>query len=209
MAELSAASGVPIATIKYYLREGLLPAGERTSPNQANYTDAHVRRLKLVRALLDVGGLSVASVREVLTAIDHQISTHKVLGIAQHGLPLPKAGVDERSREWALGVVERIAEERGWKLKPGHVVVEALVGTLCTFAELGKMELVERIDEYAELADRLAELDLSTLRDLTSIESLVEGAVVGTVLGDVLIATLRRLAQQHASALTYGLTGEA
>src|ERR1700716_801088 len=46
MAELSAESGVPVATIKYYLREGLLPPGERTSRNQARYDDVHVRDRK-------------------------------------------------------------------------------------------------------------------------------------------------------------------
>jgi len=32
ISQLSAESGVPIPTIKYYLREGLLPGGEATSP---------------------------------------------------------------------------------------------------------------------------------------------------------------------------------
>lgn len=40
MAELSSSSGVPIPTIHFYLREGLLPPGERTSPNQAHYDDS-------------------------------------------------------------------------------------------------------------------------------------------------------------------------
>jgi DNA-binding transcriptional MerR regulator len=35
IAELSRQTEVPVATIKYYLREGLLPAGELSSPNQA------------------------------------------------------------------------------------------------------------------------------------------------------------------------------
>ena len=35
--ELSRLSGVPVATIKYYLREGLLPPGVHSHPNQANY----------------------------------------------------------------------------------------------------------------------------------------------------------------------------
>ncbi|RAC11977.1 MerR family transcriptional regulator, partial [Burkholderia multivorans] len=52
ISELSRRSDVPVATIKYYLREGLLPAGERTSATQAVYTDAHVNRLALIRALL-------------------------------------------------------------------------------------------------------------------------------------------------------------
>ena len=33
IAELSQTTGVPVPTIKYYLREGLLPSGELTSPN--------------------------------------------------------------------------------------------------------------------------------------------------------------------------------
>ena len=45
IAELSRRSGVSVPTIKYYLREGLLAAGERTGPNQARYDEAHLRRL--------------------------------------------------------------------------------------------------------------------------------------------------------------------
>ncbi len=40
VAELSRRSGVSVASIKYYLREGLLPPGELTSPNQAHYGEA-------------------------------------------------------------------------------------------------------------------------------------------------------------------------
>ena len=36
VAELSRRTDVSVASIKYYLREGLLPAGERTGPNQAD-----------------------------------------------------------------------------------------------------------------------------------------------------------------------------
>ena len=52
--ELSKAAGVPVPTIKYYLREGLLAPGELTSPNQASYGEAHIRRLRLIRALVDL-----------------------------------------------------------------------------------------------------------------------------------------------------------
>ena len=72
ISELSRATGVPVATIKFYLREGLVPEGVRTSPNQAQYDDAHVQRLRLVRALVGVGGLSIAATREVLGHIDEQ-----------------------------------------------------------------------------------------------------------------------------------------
>src|SRR5205823_11902088 len=70
IAELSQRSGVPIPTIKYYMREGLLYPGERTSRNQARYTESHIQRLRLIRALVDVGHLSIAATREVVASID-------------------------------------------------------------------------------------------------------------------------------------------
>src|SRR6476659_10282813 len=87
MKELSEASGVPVATIKFYLRERLLPAGERTHPNQSLYNDAHLRRIRLIRALIEVGGLSVATARGVIAIIDLPgQSVHNVLGLAQHAM---------------------------------------------------------------------------------------------------------------------------
>lgn len=88
--ELARRAGVPAPTIKYYTREGLLPAGERTGPNQVRYGEAHVRRLRLIRALLDVGGLSVAAAREVLREVEvPDRAAPRVPGAAQAALGLP------------------------------------------------------------------------------------------------------------------------
>lgn len=40
--ELADRAGVPLSALKYYQREGLLPPGVRTAPNQASYGDHHV-----------------------------------------------------------------------------------------------------------------------------------------------------------------------
>ena len=63
ISELSRESGVPVATIKFYLRERLLPDGVLTSATQAQYDETHVARLRLVRALIGPGGLSIAAAR--------------------------------------------------------------------------------------------------------------------------------------------------
>ncbi len=55
ISELAARTGVPLATVKYYLREGLLMPGRATSATQAQYDDTHMRRLGLVRALAGQG----------------------------------------------------------------------------------------------------------------------------------------------------------
>lgn len=44
LAELSERSGVSTATIKYYLREGLLTSGRQVNATTADYDESHLRR---------------------------------------------------------------------------------------------------------------------------------------------------------------------
>src|SRR5438876_519216 len=81
MAELSRSSGVPVATIKYYLREGLLPPGTATSATRAEYGEAHLRRLRLIRALVEIGEIPVAAIGHILAVVDDEAaSLHVMLG---------------------------------------------------------------------------------------------------------------------------------
>src|SRR3954471_23038235 len=92
IAELSRHTGVPVPTIKYYLREGLLPAGELTSPNQARYDDRHAERLRLLPVLLDIGPVPTPTIRHLLQALDGpDPDVHQVLG---HALPSSVNGKD-------------------------------------------------------------------------------------------------------------------
>lgn len=86
MAELSRRSGLSVPTIKYYLREGLLQPGRRTSVNQARYDDAHLERLRLIRALVKVAGLPLDKVREVVQAVSIESSVLDAMGVTQDAL---------------------------------------------------------------------------------------------------------------------------
>src|SRR5215207_3162684 len=61
ISDRSAQTDIPVATVKFYLRENLLHPGVRTAVTQAQYEQSHVARLWLIRALLGPGGLSVAA----------------------------------------------------------------------------------------------------------------------------------------------------
>jgi DNA-binding transcriptional MerR regulator len=52
ISELSSHTEIPVATIKFYLRENLLHEGVRTAATQSQYDQSHVARLRLIRALL-------------------------------------------------------------------------------------------------------------------------------------------------------------
>ncbi|MFE7412849.1 MerR family transcriptional regulator [Streptomyces laurentii] len=207
--ELSRRAGVSVPTIKYYVREGLLPAGQLTSPNQASYEETHVRRLRLIRALLDVGGLSVAAIREVIVAIDDpELPLHEMLGTAaQRVAPShdgAAGGQTEGSRAAARKAVAELIARRGWRSHPLSPAGEALAVALAALEDVGHGSFVEVLDDYADAAEGVARADLDYVARNVAREDLVESVVVGTVLGDAVFAALRRLAQVDASDRLYG-----
>jgi DNA-binding transcriptional MerR regulator len=207
VAELSRRSGVPVPTIKFYLREGLLPPGEFSSPNQARYGDAHLRRLRLVRALIDIGRLPIARIRDLLAEIDGpEPNLHHILGSAL----MPAAGREAPAAEAVAEAESRVnalIERRGWWISPESTARRAIAEAMVALQELDVPEPIEMIDAYADTADQLAAIDMELVRRrLDDPVSLVYGAVIGTIVGDNLIAALRRLAQEHVSAKLLGYT---
>ena len=202
IAELSRDSGVPVPTIKYYVREGLLKPGELTSRNQAQYDDSHLRRLKLIRALTEVGGLSIAVISDLLAAAGSQAtSLHDALGKVQYATT-PSRGYEAAgpSRQAADEQADDLIRRHGWRVRPDSPARQLLVGVLAALRDLGQDDLVSLADAYAAPAEQIAAADLAVILSRQGRDSQLEGVVIGTVLGDALLAALRRLAEENASA---------
>lgn len=203
ISELSRVTGVPLPTVKYYLREGLLQPGTATAANQAEYGDEHVHRLRLVRALREVGDLGITEVRAVLeAAADERLSLHEVLGVAHHALgpradPAPPAPDLARARD----DVDRLLAGLGWRVSPAAPARRLLADALVALRRLGRDVPAEVFAPYAEAADRLAASELGGVARADDREDAVEQAVVGTVVFEAALGALRRLAQEHHSAL--------
>lgn len=195
-------------TIKYYVREGLMPPGELTSPNQATYGEAHERRLRLIRALLDVGGMKVAEIADVLTAIDDPVRPlHKVLGAAADRLGNVGVEHDDTESAAAQAVVADLVSRRGWRTHDSDPAAADLSMALASMARLGHGAFVEVLDDYADAAEQVARADLGYVDRRVSVEDMVESVVIGTVLGEAVFNALRRLAHVDASAKLYGADG--
>ena len=202
IAELSKRSGVPVPTIKYYMREGLVPQGERTSPNQAIYNESHLRRLRLARALIDVGGLPVAVAHDVLQMLDDERpSLHELLGKAQYAATVRKdADIDTEEWRQAEEDVRGLIADRGWVILPGGPALHSLTETVAMLRRLGLDSYLRLLGSYADAAERLAADEVAHVVAQPDIESMAEVVVVGTVLGDALLVALRRLAQESVSS---------
>ncbi|MFE4960215.1 MerR family transcriptional regulator [Streptomyces sp. NPDC056653] len=202
--ELSRRSGVPVPTIKFYVREGLLPAGQLTSPNQASYDSGHERRLKLIRALLDVGGLSLAAIGDVLHTIDDPAQpVHNVLGVAAKRITAPAGSEPGPELEDAREEVAELLDRRGWRAEAHSPAGESLAGVLVALRRAGHGGFIELLDDYAAAAEPVARADLDYVGRRVAREDLVESVVVGTVLGEAMFSALRRLAHEDASARAY------
>ncbi|WP_055547341.1 MerR family transcriptional regulator [Streptomyces sp. NBRC 110028] len=206
LAELSERSGVSTATIKYYLREGLLPPGERLTATKAEYGEEHLRRLRLIRALIQVGRMPVATAREVLKAAeDESLSQHLRLGAAIWALPhspSPEQGAPEtaRAREQADALLERL----GWaahdrKTETPSPAYGMLVEAIASLARLGYPHDTEHLLPYARLVSELAVHELDVVETHDTPGEQIEASVALTVLYEPVLLSLRRLAHAEES----------
>ncbi|MFI1523466.1 MerR family transcriptional regulator [Kitasatospora cineracea] len=232
LADLGERSGVPLATVKYYLREGLLPPGRRINATQAEYDESHLRRLRLVRAMIQVGRIPVATVREVLAHVDDDSLGLTVrLGAALWALPHPAgeapgapaeaAGPSREaagpSREAAVDphraaadlLVDELLARLGWSaarelgaLSPAH---RALVTTLATLHRLGYPLDADDLLPYARTMEQAAAHDLDRMEQLPTPREQTEYAVASAALFEPVLLNLRRLAQCEESNRRYGL----
>ncbi|MGW5527716.1 MerR family transcriptional regulator [Streptomyces xanthochromogenes] len=211
LAELSERSGVSTSMIKYYLRQGMLAPGRKVGATTAEYDESHLRRLRLVRALIEVGRLPVANAKEVIgyvddDSLDRTMRLGAALWALPHG-PDPEAG--DEAVVAARAEVDRLLGMLGWstsrdlgELSPDH---RSLIVAVATLNRLGYPWDAELMAPYAELMHRAAVRDLDFVETHPSEEEKVETAVAATVLFEPVLRALHRIAQQEEAARRYGL----
>lgn len=196
MAALSRASGVPVPTIKFYLREGLLPPGLRTSPNQSQYDEQHVRRLALIRSLTELGGYSLATVGDMLRLAENAPGPEQLYALLSRTVTArvterPAAGVEPRFQ-----LVDTVMRERGWRLTDNDEHRLAAATLLGMLHELDLHHTPATMRAFAAAATLTAE----PVRTDPDRGADPERAVLAAVLDDALFTALRRMAQVSAAA---------
>lgn len=202
ISELATRAGVPVATVKYYLREGLLPPGEATSATQAVYDERHVERLKLVRVLREVGRVPVANLAAVLAAVDDpDLALQDVLATAHHALmPIGDGQAEAPDRATAAAFVAA----RGWRVSPDAPALVGLASALSALARVRGPVSGDVLACYGDAAETIAQMEIATLEPTEGIAALVADVAIGTVVFEQVLIALRRLAQEHFSGERFG-----
>ena len=195
ISELGEVTGVPVHTLKYYLREGLLMPGRATSRTRAEYGDEHVDRVRLVRALVDQGGVAIAGVRAILDALDAPPpSRHDLYGVAACAMPTPAA--DRPVDADAVALVEDL----GWQVSPDAPALHSLSAAVRAAEAAGVSLSPGLLRRYAEAMRGVADVDLSVAERASSPQEAMRTVVIGTVMVDPVLLALRRVAQEAVSA---------
>jgi DNA-binding transcriptional MerR regulator len=197
VSELAERADVPLATVKYYLREGLLAPGETTGPRRAEYDASHLRRLRILRALREVGGAPVSALQVIIDAVeDDSRPEHALVCEISDALspPLPVDGPDQVAGPQVNAAIDGV----GWS---GVRMDAAARLRLAELVQLVSEELLtvdaEILGYYAHLADQLCRTEIALIDKTKGRQGTLEDMVVGeAVFGDIL-TLFRRLGHEH------------
>src|SRR5690242_11009989 len=115
MGELAEASGVSAATIKHYLREGLLPEPVKTSRNMAYYPADFVDRIKMIKQLQEERYMPLRVIKDLLEEDPERAKALIELGdkLLEHALESESERVSAaelRRYDVPQDVLDRLAE---------------------------------------------------------------------------------------------------
>lgn len=212
ISDLSRETGVSVGTIKFYIREGLLPEPTlKTGRNMAYYDHTFVDRIRcirelqqkrflplgLIKAILD-GDSRVISPREVATLVALEGKFYEAVEYGPHPAPVARVAVRER-----FGIEEdhvRICVDLGLLTPVRRSSVEQFEGddvlfleSLATMREAGFSEdlisLREALPVYVEAVDALARQELGIFtRGVT-------GKVAGARIAELALAGIKHMEQ--------------
>lgn len=205
--ELARRSGVPIATLKFYLREGLITPAHKSGRTMAWYHPSVVERIKSIRELQERQFLPLDIIRETIERGDAAADDHAMADAIADVL-IRRGGKRSRTREEVLAHGAKPAELE-WLQRAGLAVPDAdgcyrgddlaLLSTLGAARKSGlgaEMLPFEIIGDYIGALNRLVEVELRVYRagviGRAKPSEVAKLTKVATELSERLVVLLRR-----------------
>lgn len=207
MSELAARAGVPVPTVKYYLREKVLMPGRATSATRAEYDETHIRRIALIKALSALG-VSMARIKVIVGLIDAADGPLlQLIAAATSALPPVTEAAPDSGASASTGNprAASILTALGLTLSTEAPPVAQLEQALADAEAAGMPITDERLRIYTEHVTAIAAYEIENM-PLDSASAAIEYSVLGTILYEPIIAALRRIA--HAELSFRRLTAE-
>ncbi|WP_243722919.1 MerR family transcriptional regulator [Actinomadura sp. 7K507] len=201
ISELSDRSGLTVQTIKFYIREGLLPKGSAVSATRSEYDARHLERLRLISALREVGDLPVSAIQQIISALDDErVSLHELFGTTQYAIGPHVAAPHDPHWRAAREDVDALVRELGWTVGDRAPARDLLAHTFVALRRLGFPITLRDLRPYVKAAAEVAEHELGRVAEGAPRARTVHSLLVSTILYEQVLTALHRLAQEDASS---------
>jgi DNA-binding transcriptional MerR regulator len=194
VSELAKQTGVSVATVKYYIREGMLAPGDPAGPRRATYDNSHVQRIHLIKALTGPAALSLSQAKAILQSIDEPKSSlvDRLAGATR--VLADAAGADAETDGKSYPRAEQVV---GWLGEPyrAEPPAAALLERALQAVETAGFQI--HPDQFAVYGEHMLAVATSEIANIpTDPAEAVQYSVLGTVLFEPVLTAIRRLAQQ-------------
>lgn len=213
--ELSAESGCSAASIKFYRREGLLPAGERLTATRQEYGPAHLERLQLIQVLREIADAPIARIRRLTQLLDDP--EEPVIRALEEAQAIALGAETERDDTEPARAehpsVASLLSRLHWP-DVDSVPRRALDDLLHSLEGWGMPADPDTLQHYAEPMAEIARGEVAFLRNTSeagaapSDDVIVLRAVAGTIAFDRLVKVLRALGHTSLSMQASAIPSE-
>jgi len=210
MSVLARMSGVPAATIKHYVNEGLLPQPTRTSRNMAYYDVSLVPRIQQIKEIQRTRFLPLKVIKEVLdesalggpeetvTAAIARALTQGSARDLRTKEELIAAGMPAKQLAWLkdAGIVRPVAGEKAESYTGDDLELLRVLGASRKAGITPEMLPVTILGEYVQAMQALVRIELRMFREgvmpRAGQEELAQVTEAATLLSEKLVVLLRR-----------------
>jgi AcrR family transcriptional regulator len=133
ISELSNLSTIPLSTIKFYIRESLIPRPRKIRGTRAYYDSRHLHRLKLIKKIQSEGRVPLSKIREIIDLIDDGERAEK-----ERGRPTET----DLTREIVTSAIE-VFRQKGYE--------KATIADIVASARIGRSTFYKHFDDKKSL----------------------------------------------------------
>lgn len=196
LGELARETGATTATLKFWMREGVLPAGELRNQTTAVYGQRHLDRVALIQTLRAEFDASIAGIRELTSLIDRPdvppLDVMEACQVIATGLG-PGATQGEYD-----GMIGELHDRLGW-LRIDSVAADVLTHALVASERVGFPYSIEMLEEYARMLDPIAASDLDSIQPEGTIDVMARNLLVAAAAQNRVLVAMNQLAHTAAA----------
>ncbi|MGW9112595.1 MerR family transcriptional regulator [Microbacterium sp. NPDC055683] len=190
LSELSLRSGASVPTLKYWMREGILPPGALRNQTTAVYDERHRERVALIRTLREDFDLPIVRIRRLVSLIDDPgvplLDVMQECQLIAVGLAPGGDGDDS-------GPVRSVIRDLGWP-DAASIARDALASALDDAVRAGVPFSTETLTAYGRALAPFAAADIAVIHPEGSRDAVARGLLRGAAAQARVLLAMNQLA---------------